>query len=202
MREDIIAGVLPTGARLTIADLVARYQVSQMPVREALQSLAGEGLITLLPHKGASVVEIGPKFVRNAFEMCEVIEGLLARLSVAHITRAALAELEKQHLQIADEMGRGRIEEAYSLNRQFHRTLYEHADNPLAFEIYERYSALMSIMRRTHGVSEQRKKAVIEEHANLIDVIRSGDEIAAEKTARAHNRGSKEDVLAQIQKPV
>lgn len=199
MREDVIAGILPTGARLTIADLVERYQVSQMPVREAVQSLAGEGLISLLPHRGARVVEVGPKFVRDSFEMCEVIEGLLARLSVAHITRAKLSELERLNQKMANDISNGRIEEAYILNRQFHNSLYALADNPLAFSIYERYSSLMSIIRRTHGVSEERQKTVINQHCQLIEALRAGDEAAVEQIARLHNKCSKEDVLARMQ---
>ena len=118
MREDVITGILPTGARITIAELVERYQVSQMPVREAVQSLAGEGLIILLPHKGARVVEVSPKFVRNAFEMCEVIEGLLARLSVAHLTRSDLLEIESLNEQMAVEVESGRVDEGYAIKRR------------------------------------------------------------------------------------
>ena len=83
IRLDIVAGRLRPGARLKIAELAARYDTSAIPVREALQQLQGEGIVTFIANRGASVRTIDENFIRNIHEICALIEpfGALVRAS-------------------------------------------------------------------------------------------------------------------------
>jgi len=69
IRDDILAGELAFGTRITTAELAQRYGVSQMPIREALRELRGEGLVTMEPNRGARVRAIDPDFVGNIFDI-------------------------------------------------------------------------------------------------------------------------------------
>src|SRR6266508_1850881 len=93
LRAEILSGKIPAGTRLTTASLVERFGFSQMPVREALQALHGEGLIEIQPHRGAGVLPLDITRVRNIYDLRAAIEGLLVRLAVPNLTNAALSQL-------------------------------------------------------------------------------------------------------------
>lgn len=87
LRHDILSNYFAPGARLKILDLVKLYNVSQMPIREALQQLQGEGLVVIEQHKGAYVRHIDKKFVSNIYDVRRVIEVFmtLESRSEAHV---------------------------------------------------------------------------------------------------------------------
>src|SRR5437764_1195259 len=79
IRDDIVAGTLPLGSRITIDALALRYGVSHMPVREALRDLQGEGLVVIEPNRGARVRAIDARFVENIFEIRTALEVMMVR---------------------------------------------------------------------------------------------------------------------------
>jgi DNA-binding transcriptional regulator YhcF (GntR family) len=131
LRDDIVSGRLPSGSRVTVADVAARYGVGQMPVREALQRLQGERIIVLLPNKGARVLSLDEQFVNNIYDLRGAIESLLMRLAVPNLTNAIMARLAA----ICGEIDRAaRTDDAKvvrALNGEFHRLVYRHAGNPV-----------------------------------------------------------------------
>ena len=94
MREDIVSGQLPFGARVTIDELATRYSVSHMPIREALRELHGEGLVTMEPNRGARIRSIDHDFVANLFEIRGAIEALLSSRAAQRCTKDDLLQLE------------------------------------------------------------------------------------------------------------
>src|SRR5688500_19806519 len=96
-----MAGRLPAGTRLTTSSLVERFGISQLPVREALQALEGEGLITILPHKGATVLSLDAKRVSDIYDLRGAVESLLVRRSLPNLTNAAMRQLGEIHRDLA-----------------------------------------------------------------------------------------------------
>ena len=94
IREDIVAGQLAFGSRLTLDALAARYAVGHMPIREALRQLQGEGLLLLTPNRGARVRAVDVEFVRNIFDLRIAIEAMLARRAARAIDTRGIARLE------------------------------------------------------------------------------------------------------------
>ena len=175
LREEIISGTLPAGSRTTIAEVASRYGVSQMPVREALQCLQGEGLLVLSPHKGARLLSLDAQLVNNIYDVRGAVESLLARLSLPHLSNAVMGELEefRQGIDAA-----ARNEDAMlvlTLNGDGHHLLYQYAGNPPAFEIYERYRGLMGALRRTYGVGPGRSAEMAAGFAELLAALRGQD---------------------------
>ena len=107
LREEIVSGRLPAGARLAIEDIAERYAVSTMPVRQALQRLQGEGIIELLPHKGARVVRPDLEFVANVYDLRGAVESLLARKCLPRITNAAMQRLDELHSEFVAVVDEG-----------------------------------------------------------------------------------------------
>ena len=198
LRKDILSGVFPHGARLTIVQLVERYGVSQMPVREALQSLQGEGLVNILPHKGARVLSLDVRFVRNVFGIRCAIESLLARSSVHNLTNAAIARLDNAHGRFCVADREGDTEQVFTLNRAFHVLCYQYSDNDEAFRIYDHYNSLFGTLRRLYGFSPQRSEDLIKEHGTILDALRSRDEENAGRLVWSHCEGAREELLWHI----
>ncbi|WP_195822604.1 GntR family transcriptional regulator [Roseobacter sp. MH60115] len=127
LRRRIVAGEIVAGTPLRQEDLAPRFDVSRMPLREALRTLAAEGLVTIRPNRGAAVAPI------DADELLEITD-LRAALETMAI-RHAVPRLSNDSIDAAaavqDEIERGDDEAFVALNAQFHMTLYEAAGRPL-----------------------------------------------------------------------
>ena len=95
LREDILKGALKPGERLKIAELVHRFNISAMPIREALQRLKGEGWITINPHRGACVRHLNKKYISDIHEIRIAIECMLVRKACQFIPVEALDKLNE-----------------------------------------------------------------------------------------------------------
>lgn len=198
LREDILTGYFISGERLKIAELVKRYNVSQMPIREALQQLQGEGLLIIEPNKGAHVRKVDQHFMENIYEIRQVIEVYLTVKCVQSLKEKDLKILN----QIQSSYEKAASNEDYSaclqLNRRFHSTLYEAADNPEGLQILERHWQLINTLRLTYGFGTRRTKEVIEEHRAILAALENRDAKAVEKAATLHCINAKSDMLSQM----
>jgi len=198
LRQDILAGRLPWGGRLKILDLVRRYGVSQMPIREALQKLQGEGLITIRPNCGACVRTVDEKFIADIYDLRGAIDALLIRRATARAAEADLRALEiiiETHQQAER---RGELTASLEYNKQFHRVIYRMADNPDATEIIERYWDLIDALRRQFGFSAGFMAAVIAGHRRLLAAIAGRDAESAVHIADASCERSKQDLIERM----
>ncbi|WP_449310070.1 GntR family transcriptional regulator [Pseudochelatococcus sp. B33] len=199
LRAEILSGKLPAGARLTTASLVERFGVSQMPVREALQALEGEGLIEIAPHKGAAVLPLDISRVRNIYDLRGALEALLIRLALPNLSNRAMAQARTLHERMKSEVASGDLTNLFSLNHQFHQLLYRHADNAEAFNIYNRYASLLGTLRETYGFRKVRVDQMMDEHQEILDALRSQDEHRLMALLKHHCEGAKLDMLALMQ---
>lgn len=198
LRRDIAQGVFAGGSRITIAAVQRRYGVSQMPAREALQQLQGEGLVRIECNKGATVPVIDVQLVRNMYDIRSAVESMLGRRAAERATPAdieALRRLQGQHEAAAASGDRGRILQA---NRDFHRRLNGIAGNTEALAIMEGRSGLVYAARFRHGFSDDRLADVIAQHRAMVDAVASHDAAAAEALARVHCEGACADLVERM----
>src|ERR1700726_1444937 len=94
LREQIIRGEIPEGAQLRQDAIATQYQVSRIPVREALRQLDAEGLITIVPNRGAVVPELSPDDIEELFSIRALLEPEVLKLSIPRLTQADFAEAE------------------------------------------------------------------------------------------------------------
>lgn len=136
LREDILTGKYPVGSRLQVADLAVRMGVSTMPVREALVSLQGEGLVEMLPRRGFRVASISPSDIEDTFWMHAVIAGELARRAAEKITDEDIVRLWSLQAEIEKVAGRheglsgDQITQFEGLNHEFHATINRVSKSP------------------------------------------------------------------------
>ncbi|OPA80945.1 hypothetical protein BVG16_00945 [Paenibacillus selenitireducens] len=196
LRQDILSGEFKPGVRLRIVDLSNRYGVSQMPIREALQQLQGEGLVSLLPHKGASVREVNEKFVSDMYDIRMAIETMLVRNGVPYMKDSdynRLVTIEEQYEKAAEE---GDMLLCLKLNESFHKIINNLAQNEEAIRIIDRHWGLIDSMRQIFG--SNRGNDIVNDHRMLLEALKSRDAEAATSITRDHVIKAKEDLIARI----
>lgn len=122
MRAEIIQGNFIPGQPLRLEEIAARYDVSTMPVREALRDLEVEGLVTIFPHRGATVTRLSADELLDIYEVRATLEAMATRLAVPHLTDATLKQMQSHVKQMDNHIGE--LVTLVKLNHNFHSTLY------------------------------------------------------------------------------
>jgi DNA-binding GntR family transcriptional regulator len=187
LREEIIRGTIPEGAQLRQDAIAVQYQVSRIPVREALRQLDAEGLITIVPNRGAIVPALSPTDIEELFTIRALLEPEILKYSVPRLTDSDLAEAAVVLRRYAAELKQE--DHLFSwgrLNWQFHSILYSRAERPRIMSIIrnvnnsgERYTRLQLYL--THGI-----KRANEEHHQLLELCRKQDVASACELLHRH----------------
>lgn len=195
LRSEIISGKISAESQLSILEISKRFEVSQMPVREALQWLQGEGLLIGIPHKGVRVISIDAQFIKNVFEVRGAIEALLAQTSLPLILDSDIQRLGSINEAFSKSIGNCNVEDVLSADKEFHLTIYKKSENMLAFEIYQKYRDLIITLRKQYGFTPHRVREMIDQHAQIIKALRSKDELHLDALIKEHRKGALIDLL-------
>src|SRR5579864_3420756 len=187
LREQIIRGEIPEGAQLRQDAIANQYQVSRIPVREALRQLDAEGLIAIVPNRGAIVPALSPSDIGELFSIRALLEPEVLKQSIPLLTEEDFSEAEAVLREYVSELRRPDHLSAWGrLNWQFHSILYSRANQPRFLAIIrnvnnsgERYTRLQLYL--THGV-----KRANEEHHQILEFCRQRDITAACGLLREH----------------
>lgn len=198
LRKEILSGKFPPGTRLKIIDLSQAYGVSQMPVREALQQLQGEGLLEILPNRGASVRRVDERMVVNIYDLRAAIESMLVVRSAATISDAQVVQLYEIEARYENAVALRDPEESMQANRALHQLINSIADNPEAQQTTEKYTDLLSSLRWRYGFRAGRSAQTITEHRELLRALGAHNAVEASQITLEHCRHAKEDLLAML----
>ena len=187
LRDQIIRGEIPEGAQLRQDAIATQYQVSRIPVREALRQLDAEGLIAIVPNRGAIVPALSPDDVEELFSIRALLEPEVLKLSIPNLTEQDFTEAAAILRKYVSELRREDHLSAWGrLNWQFHSTLYSRAVLPRFMAVIrnvnnsgERYTRLQLYL--THGI-----KRANEEHLKILELCRNRDVPAACTLLRDH----------------
>ena len=196
LREAVIGGDLPPGARISEAEIAARYGVSRQPVREAFIRLSVEGLIAVLPHRGTTVARIAVASVIEARFVREAVEADIVRLLAEDPERADLPALRAE---IAAQRSADPAEARafIALDDRFHQRLAEAAGKA---GMWRRVHGLKAQMDRVRVLSLEQfpMSQLVAQHVAVVDRIAAGDPAEAERAMRAHLRAVLSDLPAII----
>ncbi|HEV8436902.1 MAG TPA: GntR family transcriptional regulator [Methylomirabilota bacterium] len=195
LRDAILDGRLPAGARLRQTDLAERLGISRTPIREALTRLEHEGLIDLLPRGGVRVVALNAEEAVELYDLREVVDGLAARLAAGRAEPAALARFQRALARMAECVERGDPDPWFRAHVAFHEEIVRAAQNrPL-----ERIASVVRLsIRQFHPLllkTERRLEDAYREHRAIFEAIATRDADTAERLARTHIINAKEIVL-------
>jgi GntR family transcriptional regulator of vanillate catabolism len=212
LREMILAGELPGGARIAELAIVERLGVSRTPIRAALMRLEQEGLIEALPNGGYAVRTFSERDVSEAIELRGTLEGLLARLAAERGAAPVLLSEARACLARIDEvLSRPALDdEAFSryvgLNQRFHHLLGEMAGSAVIVRELERVASLPFASPSGFVVvqanSPQARDMLIvaqDQHRQVLDAIERGEGSRAEAIMREHSRIAQRNLREAIQ---
>src|SRR3954466_16410023 len=135
LRRRIVDGEFKSGFQLRQDALATEFGVSRIPVREALMQLEAEGLVKILPHRGAVVSELSIEEVQELFELRALLEPRLLKASAKHLTEADYERLSHILQEYSSELHAMHVSRWGELNREFHMVLYQHAGQPRSVAI-------------------------------------------------------------------
>lgn len=188
IRDGILNGKYKEHEELREVALGKELGVSRTPVREALRQLELEGLVTIIPNKGAFVTGITAKDIDDIYEMRFMLEGLCARWATEHITEDQLEELEE--IIFLSEFHARResssTEQVAELDGRFHKVLYEASQSRMLSHVLTDFHRYSLQARRTSMDSGERARKAIREHKQILRAIRDKDADLAEQLANEH----------------
>ncbi|MCI9227671.1 MAG: GntR family transcriptional regulator [Dorea sp.] len=189
LREDILSGVYKEHEELREITIGEELGVSRTPVREALRQLELEGLVTIIPNKGAYVTGITPKDVYDIYKIRSMLEGVCARWATEHITEKQIEELEEVlllsefHLQ---KKGEEKAEQVTELDGKFHKVLYEASDSRILEHVLSDFHKYVQMARALSVGEKNRAQKSVQEHREILEAIRNRDMDLAEELANRH----------------
>lgn len=185
------------GYRLVLGTIAEELDMSVVPVREAIRRLEAEGLVTFERNVGARVALVDEGEYVHTMQTLGLVEGLATALSAPLLPAEALARAEKINDRMRDLLEHLDARLFTELNRQFHAVLYEACPNPHLLDLVHRgWHRLSSIRDTTFALVPDRARHSVEEHAELLDLIRSGAEpLTIELAARDHRWRTMDSLL-------
>lgn len=198
LRQMLVESRIPPGAKLNERELCEQLHVSRTPLREAIKMLAAEGLVELLPNRGAIAVELTEADVLNTFEVMAGLEAQSGELAAQRITPAELAEIQAMHFEMLAAYTRRDLSTYYGLNARIHRAINAAARNPVLSAIYDQVNARLQALRFRSNQDGEKWKRAVDEHSRMVEALAGRDAAAMRKVLLAHLAHKRDVVLEQM----
>lgn len=195
LRTLIIEGTLAPGARLNERELSEQLGVSRTPLREAFRILAGDGLLTQLPNRGAQVVALSAEDVRHAFDVMGSLEGLAGELAVTRVTDADLETLRALQAEMETAHAQRDLPAYYRINRAIHDRLNAIAGNPILTHTYRTLNTRLHALRFRSNLNTAKWNQAVAEHREMIAALAARDGAALRDILIRHLRAKQQAVL-------
>ena len=196
LRTLIRDGGLEPRARINEADLCARFGISRTPLREAIKILATEGLLELLPNRGARVGSISEAELDYVLDVISILERRAGELAAARITPDEIAAISRDHDAMVEAWKREDEGAYFVLNRQIHDAIMAAARSPTLAQVYANLSGRVQRARYTaHKTPDQWLKAV-REHEDMLRLLKAGASKDLGELMRRHVLGKRPVIAA------
>lgn len=188
IRDDILKGKYKENEELREITLGKELGVSRTPVREALRQLELEGLVKIVPNKGAYVTGILQKDVNDIYVIRSLLEGLCARWATEHITEEQIDKLEEiillseYHVSKKKELAN----QVVKLDGEFHEVLYEASNSRILEHVLSDFHKYVQLARKTSVENPERAEKSIAEHKEILQAIKEKDADKADSLTYAH----------------
>lgn len=198
LRQAILRGELQPGERLMEIQLANKLGVSRTPIREAIRKLELEGLVLMIPRRGAVVAEITEKSLRDVLEVRGSLEELAVELACERISEEEIEELKKSAEAFALSLQSGDLTEYAEADVKFHDIIYNATDNQRLVQLLYNLREQMYRYRVEYLKRVEIHAILLEEHQHIIECIEKRDKMGAKKAIRTHVDNQAEKVATTI----
>ncbi len=195
LRQHIVEGRIAPGAKLNERELSEQLQVSRTPLREAIKTLAAEGLVELLPNRGAVAASLGEQDVADTFEVIAGLEGQSGELAAQRITDAELAEIRALHYEMLAAFTRRDLSTYYRHNAQIHTLINAAARNPVLTQTWRNVNARLQALRYRSNLDEAKWQRAVAEHDRMLELLAARDAPGLRQLLVTHMEHKRDAVL-------
>ena len=175
LRDLIVQGRLAPGARLNERLLTAQLGVSRTPLREAFKVLATEGLVELLPNRGAIVSPVDQDRLSETLAVMGTLEALAGELACRNATDAQLNEIRALHYEMLAYHARGDLAGYFKFNQAIHLKIVKYSGNAMLYNIYRQLNGNVRRARYMANLSQERWDAAVREHDEILAALSARD---------------------------
>jgi DNA-binding GntR family transcriptional regulator len=180
LRELIGTGALAPGEKIQEMVLCKRFAVSRTPLREALKVLASEGIVTLQPHRGATVASLSVSELEEVFPVMGALESLAGEIACSRITDQEISEIISLHRKMVEHWRRRELQPYFKINQAIHAIL-QASHNETLKSLYRALAGRLMTARYVANMSDDRWHEAVVEHEMMLSALqaRDGPELAA-----------------------
>lgn len=186
IREDILAGKYKSGEELKESTIGHELGVSRTPVREALRQLELEGLVKIIPNKGAQVVSLSVKDIKDIYAIRSHLEGLCARWACENISTEQIEKLEEIVYLSEFRASKQHYEQMLELDTKFHEIIYEASQSKMLRHLLKDFHHYVQRVRRVTLSSTERADKCNLEHKAILEAMKEHNPDKAEELAHQH----------------
>ncbi|MDE6313770.1 MAG: GntR family transcriptional regulator [Lachnospiraceae bacterium] len=186
IREDIINGHYKKNEELREAAIANELGISRTPVREALRQLELEGLVVIVPNKGAYVRGFTDKDIHDIYMIRSLLEGLCAKWAAENITEEQMRALEESVDLSEFHLQKGNVEQFIDQDSRFHELMYQASGSKILEDLLTDYHQYIKLVREASIAAKNRSGHTNIEHRNIMTAIKEKDGDRAEKLANQH----------------
>ncbi len=198
LRQMLVENRIAPGAKLNERELSEVLKVSRTPLREAIKMLAAEGLVELLPNRGAIALELNETDVLNTFEVMAGLEAQSGELAALRITESELMEIQAMHFEMLAAYTRRDLPAYYRLNSSIHSAINAAAKNPVLSATYQQVNARLQALRFRSNQDEEKWRSAVKEHSQMIDALVARDPAAMRDVLQRHLSNKRDVVIQQL----
>ncbi len=184
--ERLQKGELNPGDQVLESRLATELGLSRAPIREALQQLVGDGLLTYKPQVGNFVAALSPKEIIDAYVTRGLLEGFAVAEALEGFTEEDLEDLEEYCLQMEKHARRGKQKELIEIGTEFHHLLFNKSNNIQLIEYTQRLSHKLHLLFYKHWASLYTPEEIRDRHQALVCVLRRKERPLVEQALREH----------------
>lgn len=198
LRQMLVEGRIVPGAKLNERELCEKLCVSRTPLREAIKMLAAEGLVELLPNRGAVAVQLSEADVGHTFEVMAQLEAMNGELAAERATPQQIKEVRALNDEMLDTYNRRDLPSYYALNARIHRTISAAANNPVLTSLYETINARLQALRYRTNQDEAKWQRAVAEHIQMVDLLSARDGKGLRLLLSQHILNKRDVVVTQL----
>ena len=197
LRTMLVEGLIRPGAKLNEREICERLGVSRTPLREAIKLLAAEGLVDLLPNRGAVAVKLTEADIQHTFEVLAMLEGMSGELAAQRITEAELSEIRALQYEMMACYARRDLSGYYRINSRIHAAINNAARNPVLSNAYRAINARVQSLRFRTNQNETKWGQAVREHEQMVEALAAHD-AAAMKALLVQHLNRKRDTILDL----